>query len=132
VSAQLRIFAGGFFGGKRLQLTPSIQMRFRDTISGELGVSRNDINLPGGNFHTNLVRARISYSFTPRVAIQALLQYNDQQDFWSSNLRFSWLHRGNTGLFIVYNDMRGLNDSPLLRPDRSLTVKLSRTLRPLN
>ena len=43
------------------------------------------------------------------------------------NIRFGWLQAANTGLFIVYNDTRGLYDL-IQRPertDRSLIVKYS-------
>jgi hypothetical protein len=76
---------------------------------------------------TNLVRARVSYSFTPRIFTQALVQYNDRADLWSMNLRFGWLQAANTGLFIVYTDTHGLYDlfDRPERTDRSLTVKYS-------
>jgi hypothetical protein len=77
---------------------------------------------------TNLVRSRLSYSFTPRVFVQSLVQYNDRADVWSMNLRLGWIQAANTGLFIVYNDTRGLYD--LIRgperEDRSLVIKFSR------
>ena len=47
----------------------------------------------------------MSYSFTTRLFLQALVQYNDRADLWSSNVRFGLLSDANTGLFIVYNDM---------------------------
>jgi hypothetical protein len=75
------------------------------------------------------VRTRVSYSFNPRVFVQSLVQYNDRADIWSMNLRFGWLQAANTGLFIVYNDTRGLYDlypEAPLRTDRSLTIKFSR------
>ena len=28
-------------------------------------------------------------------------------DFWSANVRFAWLTRAGTGLFIVYNEAQG-------------------------
>ncbi|GIS98080.1 MAG: hypothetical protein CM1200mP25_3170 [Acidobacteriota bacterium] len=34
--------------------------------------------------------------------LQALFQYNDRRDLWSSNIRFGILSDANTGLFIVY------------------------------
>jgi hypothetical protein len=60
------------------------------------------------------------------VFIQSLIQYNDRASLWSTNLRFGWYHKGSTGLFIAYNDTQNLEGSPLFRPDRSLTVKISR------
>ena len=35
----------------------------------ELSYQRNDVNLPWGEFVTNLVRTRVSYSFNPRTFI---------------------------------------------------------------
>ena len=122
----MNVTAGGFFGGTRLTLTPTFRFRIGDAFNTELRLTRNDINLPGGDFVTNLVGTRVSYSFTPSVFIQSLIQYNDRADLWSTNVRFGWYHKGSTGFFIAYNDTHGLEDSPLLRPDRSLILKISR------
>ncbi|MFQ5771021.1 MAG: hydrolase, partial [bacterium] len=92
----------------------------------------NDIELPTGNFITNLIRARISYSFTPRLFIQGLVQYNDRDDLWSTNLRFGWLQSANTGLFIVYNDNREILNSTVHTQSRSLIVKYNRLFDLLN
>jgi hypothetical protein len=88
--------------------------------------NRNDVALPWGRFVTNLVRTRVSYSFTPRVYVQGLLQYNDRAQIWSSNLRFGWLQSSNTGLFVVFNDVQDLDDLSTRRVGRSLVVKFSR------
>ena len=74
---------------------------------------------------TNLGRARVSYSFTPSVFVQALVQYNDREDLWASNLRLAWLFRANTGLYVVYNEIRDIGRAGTGVPDRSLTVKFS-------
>jgi hypothetical protein len=98
-------------------------------LTTELSYQRNDIDLPGGDFTTNLVRTRVSYSFNPRTFVQGLVQYNDRADLWSMNLRFGWLQAANTGLFVVYTDTHGLYDLFPERPertDRSLIVKFSR------
>ena len=126
----IRAQIGGFFGGTRVALTPSATVRFSDLVSLELSLSRNDVDLPNGSFTTNLARARLSYSFTPRAFLQGLVQYNDAADLWSTNLRFGWLQQANTGLFVVYNDTQALHDlrSPALVTGRSLTVKISRMI----
>jgi hypothetical protein len=56
------------------------------------------------------------------------VQYNDQADLWSMNLRFGLLQAANTGLFIVYTDTRGLYDliDRPERTDRSFIIKFSR------
>ncbi len=114
-------------------MTPGVRLRVGDTFSADLSVARNDIDLPWGRFHTTLGRTRLSYSFTPRLFVQALVQYNDRADLWSSNLRLGWIQQSNTGLFIVYNDSHPLDDygSRDVLPrsygtDRSLVIKFSR------
>ncbi len=127
LSVSLRATIGGFFGGDRVALNPTIRFRAGDALTTEINYQRNDIKLPWGDFVTNLVRTRVSYSFSPRIFTQALIQYNDRADLWSMNFRFGWLQAANTGLFVVYTDTRGLYDlfDRPERTDRSLTVKYS-------
>ena len=92
---------------------------------GQVTNERNDVRLKAGRFVTNLARARLSYSFNPRLYVQALLQYNDRIHNWSANLRLGWLQAANTGVFVVYNDNRDTSGgSPR---DRGVVVKVSRT-----
>ena len=65
-----------------------------------------DLPYENGEFTANLARWRISYSFTPKMQIQALIQYNDLDEVLGTNLRFSWLRSANSGLFLVYNETR--------------------------
>ena len=128
VSGNFNAIVGGLFGGHRVTVTPSVAARMGETFNALLEWSYNDLDLPGGHFTTNLIRLRTSYSFTTRMFLQALVQYNDRADLWSSNLRFGLLSDANTGLFVVYNDVQPLG---LERGDfrvasgRSLTVKYS-------
>jgi len=125
VSLEMRTVIGGFFGGDRLQLRPTLSVRAGETVNAQFSWDRNDITLPGGSFVANLGRVRVNYSFTPRMFAQALVQYNDRADLWSSNFRFGWLQDANTGLFVVYNDTQGLRDFVPSGAGRSLTVKYS-------
>jgi hypothetical protein len=128
VSLDVESTIGGFFGGDRVSVTPTLRMRLRETLTTEVTYERNDVDLPWGDFVANLVRTRTSFSFNTRTFVQALVQYNDRADLWSMNFRFGWLQAANTGLFIVYTDTRGLYDlfDRAERTDRSLIVKFSR------
>lgn len=132
LSGRMQVNAGGVFGGSRVVLTQSVRFRGGDALAADVSWTRNDYSLPLGAFVTNLARTRISYSFRPNVFLQALVQYNDRDDVWSSNFRFGWLQQANTGLFIVYTDSHPFDDltdrfgSPRYGPDRSLAVKFSR------
>jgi len=127
VSANVNAIIGGLFGGSRVTITPSLAARVGETLNAMFEWSYNDLDLPSGHFTTNLARFRVSYSFTTRMFLQALVQYNDRADLWSSNLRFGLLSDANTGLFIVYNDIQWLDlrrEMPL-GLGRTLTVKYS-------
>ena len=125
--ASLEFFSvfGGFFGGSRSQVGPRLNFRFGERFNTQVSWERNDLDLPGGAFVTNLARLRLNYSFTTRVFIQALVQYNDRARLWSSNLRFAVLSDANTGLFIVYDDIEGFDRFRPPGAGRSLTLKYS-------
>ncbi len=110
----LRAVVGGRFGGDRTSLTPTIRYRIGETFRSELTYAYNDFDLPGGSFKANLTRLRLNYSFTPKMQLQALVQYNELSDVLGTNLRFSWLQSANAGLFLVYNevDERGVGAPP--------------------
>ena len=97
---------GDKFGGNRTLLSPSITYRRGDKFSSSLSVNYNHYDLPveGGDFSVTLSRLRLSYSFTPKILLQLLMQYNDDSETLSTNLRFSWLRTANTGLYLVYNE----------------------------
>jgi hypothetical protein len=128
VSLNVTTYTGGFFSGSRRTVNSRLRMRAGETLNTEVSYQVNDVNLPTGNFTANLMRTSVSYSFTTRAFLQALIQYNDQADLWSMNLRFGLLQAANTGLFVVYTDTRGLYDliERPQRTDRSFIVKFSR------
>ena len=113
---ELHTVIGGRFGGDRVSLEPTLHYRIGETFSSELSYNYNDLDLPvpGGQFKANLARLRLSYSFTPKILLQALVQYNELDDILGTNLRFSWLQSANSGLFIVYNevDEQGIGGLP--------------------
>ncbi len=113
---------GGFFGGSRYANTVTVGLRLGDKFTSEFSLQRNDIDLPGGEFTTNIFRSRLSYSFTPRLFVQSLIQYNGVNDQLTANVRFGWLQKANTGLFLVFNETR--TDGEL--NNRTFIVKYSR------
>ena len=126
ISLSSRNVIGGFFGGNRVNLTGTLRVRTNEAFTSEFEISNNKISLPGGDFTTNLIRARVSYSFSPRLYVQGLFQYNSRAKLWSANLRMGWLQAANTGLFVVFNEASDATDffgGPLAR---SITIKYSR------
>jgi hypothetical protein len=107
LSFNFRAVVGGRFGGDRVSLTPILKYRIGETFRSEFSYIYNDFDLPveNGDFTANLARLRLSYSFTPSIQLQALIQHNDNADTIGTNIRFSWLRNANSGLFLVYNEI---------------------------
>lgn len=105
---------GGFYTGTRFGPNATLSYRYRDRFSTSLRMNYFDVRLNDTDeFKTSVWRLNGSYSFTPRVYLQANVQYNDDTEDLSTNLRFGWLDTAGTGLFIVLNDTEYL---PTLAP----------------
>ena len=126
------VSAGGFLSGNRQSWATTLNYRHKSKIITSLSWSYNDVDLAEGSFITNLIQARVSYNFSPLSYLQAFVQYNDDADSWSSNIRFSWLNTGGTGLFIVYSDTEGLGNMLIGPQNRSLIVKYTHQFDILN
>ena len=131
LSVQADLDFGSFLSGTRRGITTTVTARRGASLSTGLRVSHQDVNLPEGDFTRTLLGLRLGYFFTPRIYLQSLVQYSDQEEIWSANVRFGWLNTAGTGLFLVYNGVQntgsfletGLPRGPM---ERSFIVKYTR------
>ena len=117
LSVNSRINIGSFLTGSRWGGNGSVTFRPNASFSTSARATYFDVNLPQGKFETVLLGMNFGYFVTPRVYLQSLVQYSNQLDSWSANLRFGWLNTAGTGLFIVYNDVQGFDFPDGLNPD---------------
>ncbi len=94
------IFAYSFIGG----------VRKGQNLTWTLSWARNLIDLPVGEFHTDLASLRFNWSITPKSYFQTLSQYSNRTNQVSHNLRLGLLSTSSTGLFVVYNTGMLLRD----------------------
>ena len=131
LSGGLTFDRGGFFGGTR---TSFGYFNGRAVLSSRLSLepsmSFNWINLPQGEFLTQLVAMRSTYTLTPRMFTAALVQFNSSADALSTNIRFRWEYQPGSELFIVYTDQRDTLTPhfPSLE-NRAFVVKVTRLIR---
>lgn len=126
LSFRLSARKGGLFGGDRLGFEPTIRYRIGDAFTSELAWNHNDIDLgPGREFKVDVARLRLSYSFTPKISIQALVQYDKRSELLATNLRFSWLITADTGLYVVYNEVDDDSFGAPRKPRKEFIVKYS-------
>ena len=130
-------YIGGFYGGDRRSLETKANYRLGDAFTAALTWSHNNIDMKPfaesdglaasrGDFKVNVARLRMSYSITPKMQIQMLVQSDDRKDLLATNLRFSWLQDANSGLYIVYNEVDDLNIIGPMEKRREFALKYSR------
>ncbi|MEE2637904.1 MAG: DUF5916 domain-containing protein [Acidobacteriota bacterium] len=112
-------------GRGRIEVTPQ--------LSVEPSVSFNWVDLPEGTFTTNLARARITYTITPRTYFSGLVQYHSSRDTYSTNVRFRWEYSPGSELFVVYTEDRDTEPFLSVRStelrNRGFVVKTTRLFR---
>lgn len=126
LSIDIDAVIGDFFSGKRITIEPTIKYRIGDRFNSELSWNYNRIDLDNGapEFDINVGSLKLAYSFTPKMSLESIIQYDDRTDATAFNVRFSWLQSANAGLYVVYNeasqDVLGVD-----RDQRELIVKFS-------
>jgi hypothetical protein len=108
ISGRVNADFGRFLTGHQKSVNISLTLRKGGRFTVDSSWNRRAIDLPEGEFTTNLGNARVTFNFTPEVFVQSLVQYNDRTSRWSTNLRFHMLETAGTGLFVVYNDTEAL------------------------
>ena len=114
-----------FYGGSRLNTSVAGGARLTSRFSTELQFNRNDVKMPWGDFLVNLSTLRVDYTFSPRMTVRSLTQYNTSSHEISNNVRFNFIYRPGSDIYIVYNDLSqtGLPADIFGRKDRQLVVK---------
>lgn len=118
VSYLTRLEAGPFYNGTRYGAASTLTFR-GSALTASLLVDYNTVQLDQGDFIRSLIGIRLGYFFTPRIFIQSLVQYNNQAEVFSANIRFGWLNTAGTGLFVVLNTAE--NATGLFTWDRAIT-----------
>jgi hypothetical protein len=126
VSLNARTIIGGYFGGDRIASTATVKARVGDKLNSSAIVNYNILNLPNGELKAVILGNRLAYSFTPRMFIQSLVQYNNRSRITSVNARFGWLQNANNGLFVVFNIVKD-KDLLDLMDTQSVTLKYTRS-----
>jgi hypothetical protein len=114
---------GDFWNGRSRMMGGGLDMRPNHHLGVDLSYSRNHVTLPNGEFTTQLLGTRILYGFTPRLFVNAFLQYNADTKQVSSNIRFNFTHHPLSDIYIVYNDRRDTTGGQLV--ERALIVKVT-------
>ena len=132
VSGELSAARGAFYDGDRTDVSIRARAVVSSRLSVEPIVSRNWVTLPTGRFTATLVSGRGTLSFTPRMLVAALVQYNSSASLVTTNVRYRWEFSPGSEIFLVYSDGRDTL-APVARQsstlNRGFTVKVTRLFR---
>lgn len=114
-----------FYDGDRLDTNARLGFRVSSRLATEAGFTRNDVNLPAGDFVANVGSMRVDFALSPEMNLRTLTQYNSLSDQWSTSARFHYIYRPGSDFYIVYTELnRDLATQQTYR-DRRLLLKLT-------
>ena len=124
LTASLRYEFGPYYNeGYKHTYTLSGTYRLNYHFNTSVSYTHNNIRLPQGDFKTNLLNMNLDYAFSTTMFLNALVQYNNNSQEWSSNVRFNLIHRPLSDLFVVYNERRDSVSGNLI--DRAFVTKIT-------
>jgi hypothetical protein len=123
ISGKFEYLWAAFYSGDRTEITSSAQLRPSYRFTTILSLKRNVIDLPEGDFTTDLAGLRVDYGFNTKMFFSSFIQYNSEGDALSSNIRLRYNYRPLSDVYIVYNDVR---DFDRKLNDWSLSFKYTR------
>ena len=106
LSGNVGLEAGEYWTGSQRVASSGVRFRLNEHVAASASLTRNVITLPQGTFAANLARFRLDWSFTPRMFLNAFVQYNGEADSWLSNIRFNLIHRPLSDIYVVWNETR--------------------------
>jgi hypothetical protein len=129
LGGSLSLEGGGYYGGRKQTLKAALNIVPSSTLLIETSYTRNQLQLPGlHDGSSNVIGARVSYSFSPDLFVKAFAQMNDERKLASLNLLFWYIYRPGSDLYVVYNqgfDQNAPGASYLRSRAKSLTVKMT-------
>ena len=133
--ATLHLEDGGFFSGDRKTVNLKIDWQPIKNFTGVFEYEYNKIDLPQGNFDTQLLRLRTDIAFNPEWAWITTAQYDNQSDSLGINSRLQWIPKAGSEFHVICNggwiDRGALDrdESGFSQIGQSGTIKIAHTFR---
>jgi hypothetical protein len=128
-SVSASVSGSRFFGGDLRSAGGSLTLTPDPSLAVTAGIRRSDVDLPGGSFRSNITTLRASYAFSTRMTVDALVQHNSLDDALVTNVRFNFIHRPGSDLFLVFTEERGVYGDLWDLADRGMVAKVTYLMR---
>ena len=129
VFAETSGMISAFFGGSLVSVGGTVTAAPSAQLSFSVGHTRNRVEVPGGDFTADISSARVTLALSTRLSTNALVQYNSLDRSVSANVRFNFIHRPGSDLFVVFTENRGDDDRLWSVQQRGLAMKVTYLLR---
>jgi hypothetical protein len=127
-AARVQYRGGGYYEGTRHEVTVSSLLKSNRHLQAEVSYQVNRLALPQGRAVTHLAGMRVSHSATTRVFTSALVQWNTSTQVFDANVRFNWIYRPGSDLYVVFGRTSEDRDAAGEFVGQSVVVKLTRLL----
>jgi hypothetical protein len=129
-----QLLAGGFWDGDRKQARIGLTVRPTPGLRIETNWERNEVDLPRGDFHTNLLRLGGGWDVSPWVSMIGNVQYDNVSEILGLFARARWIVRPGNDIYLVYthnwqNFGEGLMDQDLVTLSRGGSMKVNYSYR---
>ncbi len=117
--------AGQFYNGQRYSLGGNVNYRFQPYGNFGIDVQYNSVKLPEPHSSEDLILIgpRLDITFTKKLYLTGLFQYNNQIDNFNTNIRFQWRFKPVSDIYLVYTDNYYASD--FTSKNRSLIFKIT-------
>jgi hypothetical protein len=116
---------GKFYDGDIVGYGGALSVKLGSHIAWNLQAERNVIDVSGGNVTTTLLGSRFTYAFSPRLFVNAFVQWNSGDQQILANVLLNFIHTPGSDLFVVYNDQLSTKGSGLTSLYRTLLLKFT-------
>ena len=126
VNASAGYRVGGYFDGDKKEISAGVGLNLSAAFQASAEWGRNIVDFADGGFTTDLIGARAAVAFSPKMFIQAFVQYNTAAETVSTNVRYRFIHHPLSDFFVVYTEVRPTEgDAEKLR---NVSLKLTHQL----
>ncbi len=112
VSGSVKLTAGDFYSGTLRGVDTSVRIRANERFAAAVSYSHNDVTLREGSFTRDLVGIRADHSFTTHMWLNTFIQYNQASGSWLTNIRYRYMYRPLSDIFVVVNETRTAGRPP--------------------
>jgi len=123
------VSGGQLFGGTIAAWGANASVAPDPSISIGTSFTRNHVELDSGSFTADITSLRGVWALSTKITTNALLQYNSLSDEVITNVRFDFIHRPGSDLYVVFTEGHDPLDGTRRVANRGLVIKLTYLMR---